>query len=505
MGFRDEDFDGVVDHMLREQFLYESGGLLSMGDRAERLYGRKNFLELYAVFSSPVHYKVFTQAQREIGYLDQSFVDSLVEDMTSFLLGGRAWVVDRISHGKRTVTVRPAPRGKKPSWGRFAPKMLGFELCQRIRGVLIEDATYGYLRENATLLLESYREDFRALLSRGGHALQVDDEARALWWTFAGGRINHTLKYALTQTTGWKVVADNFRLRVEGDGITHGTVERAIVDLAREGFWEDLDLWQRILESMPVYRLSKFQPALPVQFQREMVGRYLLDIDGTRRFLLGDAAAGVQGAASLLREALARIEPPPPVAIPEPEYARPEREIRYVTDGAALQTLCYDLLAEPVVALDVETTIFDHELCLIQFGTPRYNAIIDVLGLDDLTPVIDVLESPRVLKVIHNASFERSVFQRVNVEINNVFDTLKVSRELRGRKIDGGHGLAAVCERELSIALDKGEQKSDWRRRPLTPRQRAYAALDVEVLVGLHQHFASQMLLARGFGKGKSS
>jgi hypothetical protein len=143
--------------------------------------------------------------------------------------------------------------------------------CRRL---LVDETPHGYVHEDAWQLVEGYREDFRTLLSRGGQTVQIDDQGRALWWTFAGGRINHTLKYALGHTTGWKIVADNFRLRFEGDGITHGSVERAIVALSEGAFWDDLSAWQRILETMPVYRLSKFQPALPVQFQREMVGRY---------------------------------------------------------------------------------------------------------------------------------------------------------------------------------------------------------------------------------------
>ena len=50
----------------------------------------------------------------------------------------------------------------------------------------------------------------------------------------------------------------------------------------------------------------------------------------------------------------------------------------------------------------------------------------------------------------------------------------------------GGHGLAAVCRREL----DKSHQISDRTRRPLTDAQVAYAALDVEVLVQLFDLFS---------------
>ena len=47
--------------------------------------------------------------------------------------------------------------------------------------------------------------------------------------------------------------------------------------------------------------------------------------------------------------------------------------------------------------------------------------------------------------------------------------------------------MKAVCKRELGIELDKGEQVSDWRRRPLTRRQVAYAAMDVETLLDLRR------------------
>ncbi len=49
-----------------------------------------------------------------------------------------------------------------------------------------------------------------------------------------------------------------------------------------------------------------------------------------------------------------------------------------------------------------------------------------------------------------------------------------------------------VCERELGIELDKTEQTSDWTLRPLSKRQMAYAALDVEVLPPLWDRLQMQ-------------
>jgi hypothetical protein len=63
--------------------------------------------------------------------------------------------------------------------------------------------------------LVAKREDLGELLARPGHAVQTD-EAVGHFWTFAGGRVNHTLKYGFEIIGDWKVVADNVQLRIEG-------------------------------------------------------------------------------------------------------------------------------------------------------------------------------------------------------------------------------------------------------------------------------------------------
>jgi ATP-dependent Lhr-like helicase len=492
-GIEPSEFDEMLAYMLRRGFLFESGGLLSLGEKAERVYGRRNFMELYAVFSTPQYYRVLTAAGKEIGALEQNFVDELVAEMTSFLLGGRAWLVSAISHQDRTVSVTPAPRGKKPSWGGFAPKLIGYEICQRIRRLLEADDELPYLSDDAAAALAGYREDFREMLRRTGHAIQLDEHA-ARWWTFAGGRINQTLRYALAQVGGWKVVADNFHLRIEGDGVTHNTVAAAIATIEADAFWNDLAIWERIIAALPPYRLSKFQPALPPRFQQEMIGRYLLDLDGTRAFLTG--RPGTEGAARLLRAALTRAVAAPELEeAPSPGAAQPTLPIRFIATRDELAALVDDLAREPIIALDVETTLVDRDVCTVQIGTPAYSAIVDALAVGSLEALAPILERSDIVKVIHNASFERSTLRRLSLSIVNVFDTLPTSRRLRGRNAEGGHSLAAVCRRELGLVLDKSEQTSDWTRRPLTQRQLAYAALDVEVLGALHARFRSEMLV----------
>ena len=50
---RDERFHELVDAMVDREILYEADAVLSLGQQGERLYGRQNFFELYAVFTAP--------------------------------------------------------------------------------------------------------------------------------------------------------------------------------------------------------------------------------------------------------------------------------------------------------------------------------------------------------------------------------------------------------------------------------------------------------------------
>jgi ATP-dependent helicase Lhr and Lhr-like helicase len=102
--------------------------------------------------------------------------------------------------------------------------------------------------------------------------------------TFAGGRINQTLEYELEWRARWKVVPDNFALRIEGDGLSQDALVEQLAVLRAPGFWQSSETRQHILALVPEYRLSKFQRVLPDAMQVEMVGQYLVDFDGTEAF-----------------------------------------------------------------------------------------------------------------------------------------------------------------------------------------------------------------------------
>ena len=281
-GITKEEYDSLIHHMVKEDFLYSSGGLLSMGTQAERTFGRKTFMEIYAVFSSPQLNKVQTKANYIVGSLEQSFVDKLVPDISTFLLGGRAWIVLNINHDDRSVRVSPAPRGKKPSWGGFIPQLLSFDLCQQVKAILQSNEPVPYIDGISQAALDEGRQDLQPLLAKTGLQFEAD---RALWWTFAGGQINHTLKYGLQFHHDWKVVADNFKIKIEGDSVGPNTVNLSIREMSQPHFWSQPAVERFIFSQLPDYRLSKFQKALPEAFALEIIYNYLLDPIGTSEFL----------------------------------------------------------------------------------------------------------------------------------------------------------------------------------------------------------------------------
>jgi len=479
------EFDRLLQWMQRDRGLDIVSGHLVLGPKAERRFGRRNFMDLYAVFSSPTAYAVVDAAGKSLGTLQQSFVDRLAEGVSCFLLGGRAWVATRIDHSARQVMVMPAPRGKKPQWGGYLPQFLGFEVCQAMRRLLLSDDEPGYLTEEAKGVLREQRELF-GVLRLGNRAIEYD-ASEIRWWTFAGGKINKTLAYALEACCpDWKVVTDNRLVSVRGEAAERERFDDALEQLGEAEFWEDEQLWREIACDLPNYRLSKFQSLMPAWVVRETVAAYLLDMEGTWRWLSG------RGAAPRPVEPVVEDRATSPLSRHSGSFPRPTLPVRWVETQADLVEVCAELGKSRVVALDVETTR-TQALCVVQMANDDFITVIDARAIADLGPIAALLGDDSVVKVIHFASFERSVFRRHGVEIANVFDTCKESRQQRaGEK---KHTLAAVCARELGVQVDKGEQMSNWARRPLTESQFAYAALDAEVLLSLHRVFAPGRLI----------
>jgi ATP-dependent Lhr-like helicase len=491
---RPERLQELIDTMLGREILYEADGLLSLGQRGDKLYGRKNFFELYAVFTAPPLMHV-QHGKDDIGAVQASFVSTHdpARGPLCFRLAGRAWEVGQIEWGNGVLHVRPAERGRVPNWLGL-PGMLSTPVCQAMRKALLgvgEEA--GWLSRSAALELKGLRESYAGVLEEGTAPLEELPDGVS-WHTFAGGAVNRLLAAGLETVSGKHWVAGNLSLRCKDLPVT--AARDALRGLGALP-------WERVAaeaaRGMARGTVSKFQPCLPAEAEDRLLAEKLLNLAGTLHFLGETKIGGVRATAGLVGNRIGETETrgtlvvdlrlPPPAA----GMAAPKNAIQWVDSPAALRLVTAALLAEEVVGLDVETTLDFGTLCLVQVATGTRTYLIDPFAVGDLSPLGDVLASARPLKVIHNARFERRVLAAVGIALAGVVDTLEVSRRVRGREALGGHSLAVVCERELGMPLDKSEQTSDWSHRPLTADQLRYAAVDAEVLLVLHEHLGESL------------
>jgi ATP-dependent Lhr-like helicase len=493
---RPEQLHELVDTMLLRQILYEADGLLSLGERGERLYGRKNFFELYAVFTAPPVMRV-QHGKEDVGYIQAIFVSMHDRNRgpLCFRLSGRAWEVGQIDWARGVLHVRPSEHGRVPSW-LGTPGVLSAKLCQAMMDVLLhaeEQQEASWLTRPAAVELASMREGYAGLLEEGAAPLEAQPDG-VQWHTFAGGAVNRLLAAGLEETSGQKWVAGNLSVRCKdlpateaGDAIRGLAVlnwERVAANAARE---------------MARGVLSKFQPCLPEHAEDRLLAERLLDPSGTLRFIGSVKVNGIRVAfrPSGVRLADPEAAGPMTLELAAPatlgEAVTPRNEIQWIDTPAALRAASEELQAEDIVGLDVETSLDFGTLCLVQIATRARTYLIDPFAVGDLDPLAGVLNGSRPTKVIHNARFERRVLAAVGIEIDGVFDTLEASRRARGSDALGGHSLARLCERELGVVLDKSSQTSNWSRRPLDADQLRYAALDAEVLLALHDRLEGML------------
>lgn len=500
---REERLQELIDTMLQREILYEADGLLSLGKRGEKLYGRKNFFELYAVFTAPPVMRV-QHGKDDVGYIQALFV-SMHDRNTGplcFRLSGRAWEVTDTDWSKGMLYVQPADRGRVPSWLGM-PGMLSLQLCQAMMDVLLQEGSEAaWLTPMAAKELAALRESYGGLLAKGTAPLEENSDG-VQWHTFAGGAVNRLLAAGLESKTGKRWVAGNLSVRTKDVALT-------VVNDAVRGLLE-LN-WERIAaeaaRTMARGMVSKFQPCLPEDAEDRLLAERLLDLPGTLHYL---GTVTVNGARMLARPGGARLADGEAHSVLLVELPAPPRtaakvgsspvvrnEILWVDTPAALRALAQELRTAEVIGLDVETALDFGTLYLVQVATRDKTYLIDPLAVGELTPLAQVFAAPKPVKVIHNATFEKRVLATVGIAIEGIFDTLTISRRLRGRQMVGGHSLKVVCERELEITLDKSAQTSNWSERPLDPDQLRYAALDAEVLLALYDRFAPALAQGRG-------
>lgn len=169
-------------------------------------------------------------------------------------------------------------------------------------------------------------------------------------------------------------------------------------------------------------------------------------------------------------------------------------DIQYIDTPEQLAILCQQLAGVPWVALDTEflrEKTYYPQFCLLQIATPEWVACVDPLVLSDLTPLLDVLYRPDIIKVFHSCRQDLEIFYQLRGAIPEpVFDT-QLAAPLLGFQDNTGY--AMLVSSFLNINLNKAYTRTDWSVRPLSAEQLEYAADDVIYLCKIYQLMCQQL------------
>jgi len=166
----------------------------------------------------------------------------------------------------------------------------------------------------------------------------------------------------------------------------------------------------------------------------------------------------------------------------------------YIEDHASLVELCQKLAKANILAIDTEfvrTRTLYPKLGLIQVNDGENLALIDPVTIDDLSPFWQLLTDEKICKVLHACSEDLEVFlTAANCRPVNLIDS-QIMMSFLGHGLSMGY--AAMVNHYLSIEVDKSESRTDWMKRPLTPKQLDYAQADVDYLFQLYPRIHDEL------------
>ncbi|MBL8171050.1 MAG: ribonuclease D [Acidobacteria bacterium] len=167
---------------------------------------------------------------------------------------------------------------------------------------------------------------------------------------------------------------------------------------------------------------------------------------------------------------------------------------QYLVDPQQTRSALAAFAEQPIIGLDTETfwdwNTRQNRLSLLQLAAPTGEVIvIDALSAG-ISEARALIENPVAMMAAHNARFDDGVLRAAGFAVAGLVDTLRLARRTLHLK---SFSLASVSAHLFGVSLDKTQQVSDWRRRPLSREQLDYAALDAQVALQVFQELAERL------------
>ena len=132
------------------------------------------------------------------------------------------------------------------------------------------------------------------------------------------------------------------------------------------------------------------------------------------------------------------------------------------------------------IAVDTEADslhAYPEKVCLIQISTAEGDRLVDPLAGLNLDALLEALNAHEL--IMHGSDYDLRLLRKHHEFVpSGIFDTMLAARLLGQRQF----GLQSLVEAYLGVKLEKGSQKANWARRPLTEKMEQYARNDTHFL-----------------------
>lgn len=267
----------ILAWMIDEAMLTDEQGMLSFGIGGEHTYGRRNFLDLIAVFTSAPLFTVW-HGRRELGTIDPTSLQRRQDGPAVILLGGRSWQVTHVDWGRRQAFVEPSADRGRSRWGSAAVP-LSVELCQAIARVLHGHTPAVEWSQRARTVLTGARAEM-PWARPNANAIVTGTEDRLQWWTFGGLHANLALAEHLPVAGSVNAVT-NLTVPI-ASGVTTAGATAAMAELRRRPS-------DQLVPSVSPAAVAglKFNECLPVHLAMRTLAGRLADPAGIEQVLGG--------------------------------------------------------------------------------------------------------------------------------------------------------------------------------------------------------------------------
>jgi len=120
------------------------------------------------------------------------------------------------------------------------------------------------------------------------------------------------------------------------------------------------------------------------------------------------------------------------------------------------------------------------ELGLVQVSDGSTAWLVDTVKLDSLELLEQLLGHPAITKILHSGSEDLEVLAHTVGTVPSPLVDTQIACAFLGQPLQMGYH--ATVQWLFDVEVDKDQTRSNWCRRPLTERQRRYAAMDVVLL-----------------------